>query len=265
MRPSIKKQHKSEQEPAPPIEPRWPAILASVATGLLYAALPEPLSLGPWWLPPMLVAALIIPVYVAHRRQQTNWNTRLAYVLISLLTVFLLFAVSRLVYALLTGNEGIDGKHLLLSAIALWSTNVFVFTLWYWRLDAGGPNQRDRRRNSGILHSQGCFLFPQMTMDTLSRVSHGMSDWHPDFWDYLFLAFNTSTALSPTDTAVLTRPAKVLMIMQASVSLVILAVLAGRAINILGDRPLPKQPAARFQRQRVGFSLTQMPGRQFCE
>jgi len=52
-----------------------------------------------------------------------------------------------------------------------------------------------------------------MTMDAFSRAAHGMSDWHPDFWDYLFLAFNTSAALSPTDTPVLTRPAKVLMIM----------------------------------------------------
>jgi uncharacterized membrane protein len=57
--------------------------------------------------------------------------------------------------------------------------------------------------------------------------------WHPGFLDYLFLAFNTSTAFSPTDTAVLSRRAKALMMVQALLSLVILAVLVGRAINAL--------------------------------
>jgi len=57
--------------------------------------------------------------------------------------------------------------------------------------------------------------------------------WSPNLLDYLFLAFNTSTAFSPTDTAVLSRQAKVLTMMQALLSLVILAVLVSRAINAL--------------------------------
>jgi uncharacterized membrane protein len=57
--------------------------------------------------------------------------------------------------------------------------------------------------------------------------------WSPNFLDYLFLAFNTSTAFSPTDTAVLARWGKALMMLQSIISLTTLAVLAARAINIL--------------------------------
>jgi hypothetical protein len=57
--------------------------------------------------------------------------------------------------------------------------------------------------------------------------------WSPGFIDYLFLAFNTSTAFSPTDSPVLSRWAKVLMMIQSSISLATLALLAARAVNIL--------------------------------
>jgi hypothetical protein len=51
--------------------------------------------------------------------------------------------------------------------------------------------------------------------------------------DYLFLAFNTSTAFSPTDTAVLSRWAKLCTMLQSLISLAIIALLAARAVNIL--------------------------------
>jgi uncharacterized membrane protein len=104
-----------------------------------------------------------------------------------------------------------------------------VFALWYWRLDAGGPYQRDKEPG----HSNGAFLFPQMTMSKEALREAGQQDWSPDFVDYLFLAFNTSTAFSPTDTLVLARWAKILMMLQALLSLLIIALLAARAVNIL--------------------------------
>ena len=115
-------------------------------------------------------------------------------------------------------------KALLRSASALWITNILVFALWYWKLDAGGPLRRDRRQDL----SNSWFLFPQM----LSREKQELS-WKPNFVDYLFLAFNTSTAFSPTDTAVLSRWAKVGMIVQSLISLTIVVLLAARAVNIL--------------------------------
>jgi hypothetical protein len=104
-----------------------------------------------------------------------------------------------------------------------------VFALWYWRLDAGGPYQRDKRPG----HSEGAFLFPQMTMSKEALREAGQPDWSPNFIDYLFVAFNTSTAFSPTDVPVLARWAKVLMMLQSLLSLLIIALLAGRAVNIL--------------------------------
>ncbi|HKV39455.1 MAG TPA: hypothetical protein VJX67_09595, partial [Blastocatellia bacterium] len=117
---------------------------------------------------------------------------------------------------------------MLLSAACLWTTNILVFALWYWRLDAGGPHQRDKRPG----HTEGAFLFPQMTLGE-DTAETGEQPWSPNFVDYLFLAFNTSTAFSPTDAPVLARWAKVLMMLQSLLSLAIIALLAARAVNIL--------------------------------
>jgi len=116
----------------------------------------------------------------------------------------------------------IDPKTLLRSAVALWVTNVLVFA--YWRLDAGGPHEREKLPG----HKSGAFLFPQMNLEANSDAN-----WSPNFVDYLFLAFNTSTALSPADTPALSRWAKILMMAQATISLAVLALLAARAVNIL--------------------------------
>jgi uncharacterized membrane protein len=113
---------------------------------------------------------------------------------------------------------------LLRSAGAMWITNILVFALWYWKLDAGGPLGREKSR--GDLDSS--FLFPQMLLREDADPS-----WSPNFMDYLFLAFNTSTAFSPTDTAVLSRWAKAGMMLQSLISLTIVALVAARAVNVL--------------------------------
>jgi hypothetical protein len=113
---------------------------------------------------------------------------------------------------------------LLRAAVALWITNVLVFAVWYWKLDGGGPLVREGRR----ARLESSFLFPQMLL-----TDGGDPSWTPHFVDYLFLAFNTSTAFSPTDTAVLSRWAKLGMMLQSLISLTIVALLAARAVNIL--------------------------------
>ena len=72
-----------------------------------------------------------------------------------------------------------------------------------------------------------------MALDPQLRHEMGEEQWHPGFVDYLFLAYNTSTAFSPTDVPVLSRWAKVLMMVQATISLATVALLAARAVNIL--------------------------------
>lgn len=208
-------------------EPRWPAILALLANGGLFLALPENLAPGPRWLPIVIVAMLEVLRLVTHGPRHPAIHIALGYLLSGTVTVFLLISLLLLVEALPGHREApVD---LLRSAALLWIANVLVFASWYWRLDAGGPHQRAKRAG----HTTGAFLFPQMTLeDELGREADGRP-WSPVFVDYLFLAFNTSTAFSPTDVAPLSRWAKVLMMIQAIISLAVTVILVGRAINIL--------------------------------
>jgi hypothetical protein len=61
------------------------------------------------------------------------------------------------------------------------------------------------------------------------------SDWRPTFVDYLYLGFSTATAFSATDALPLTARAKLLMMLESSISLVTLVVVVSRAMNILGS------------------------------
>jgi hypothetical protein len=211
----------------PDREPRWPAFIAILAVGGLYTGLPEALTIGPHWLFLALVLALSIPGLVFHHTGRHRLNSVFGFTVDGLLTVWLIVSVILLIDALPT--KKVVPQQLLLSAASLWITNILVFALWYWRLDAGGPYQRDKVPG----HSDGSFLFPQMTMSKEALRESGQQNWSPNFIDYLFLAFNTSTAFSPTDVPALARWAKILMMLQSLLSLLIIALLAARAVNIL--------------------------------
>ena len=190
-------------------------------------ALPGYLTVGPRWLFPGLVIMLLVPTVISHRTGRHNLNKFFGFTVTGVVTAGMIASVVLLIWALPSHKE--SPTDLLLSAASLWFTNILVFALWYWRLDAGGPHGRDSRPG----HPEGAFLFPQMTMLPDSKAEAGQELWTPNFVDYLFLAFNTSTAFSPTDVPVLARWAKVLMILQSLVSLTILVLLAARAVNIL--------------------------------
>ena len=207
-------------------EPRWPALIAILAVGGLYLALPANLTVGPRWLFPAIVIALLIPTVISHRTGKHNLNKFFGFTVTGVVTLAMIVSVALLIKALPSHKE--SPTELLISAVSLWFANILVFALWYWRLDAGGPYQRDKQPG----HSNGSFLFPQMTSKEALREGNEQ-DWSPNFVDYLFLAFNTSTAFSPTDTLVLARWAKILMMLQSLLSLLIIALLAARAVNIL--------------------------------
>jgi hypothetical protein len=208
-------------------EPRWPAVLALLAVGGLRLALPESLSAGPDWLIIAVVGLLLIPIVWSRWRGLDNLNKILGYIVTSVVTVDMIWSLYLLVAALPSHKE--LPQDLLRSAAALWITNTLVFASWYWRLDAGGPRARELR---GV-HTDGAFLFPQMTLDQHAKRSMGEQGWSPNFVDYLFLAFNTSTAFSPTDSPVLSRWAKIMMMVQSLISFASVALLAARAVNIL--------------------------------
>jgi len=207
-------------------EARWPAIMAALAVVGLRAALPSSLVRGPQWLPMVLVVVLLIPTIVARRMGQHDVNRILGLIVTVIVTLYMVWSLALLIHALPAHRE--SPQDLLRSAAVLWFSNILVFASWYWRLDAGGPNARERRP----FHEEGAFLFPQMTLDPGDPESPA-SGWSPNFVDYLFLAFNTSTAFSPTDVPVLSRWAKLLMMVQSCISLATIALLAARAVNIL--------------------------------
>jgi uncharacterized membrane protein len=182
-------------------------------------ALPHALSVGPDWILAPALTVLLISSVILYRRGQYRANQIVGYVLLTTVTSDMIASLALLITRLPAHRE--SPRELLVAAIGLWTSNVLVFASWYWRLDGGGPNARDRRKN----HDNGAFLFPQMQM----RVNN----WKPGFIDYLFLAFNTSTAFSPTDVPVLSRWAKVMMMIQSSISLGTVVILAARAVNIL--------------------------------
>jgi hypothetical protein len=203
-------------------EPRWPAFVAMLAAAGVYLTLPEPLSVGPSWLLLAIIIVLMIPMVVSNRRGDHKVTRALTFIANGTITIAMIASLIHLIQGIPQHLE--TPKSLLRSAGALWVANILVFALWYWKLDGGGPTGRERAR--GMLNSS--FLFPQM----LNREG-GDSSWTPHFVDYLFLAFNTSTAFSPTDTAVLSRWAKLGTMVQSLISLMIVALLAARAVNIL--------------------------------
>jgi hypothetical protein len=201
--------------------PRWPAAVALLAVGALYAVISDGLTLGPRAFLLGLVAVLLVPLMSAHLRGSHRLARWLGLGVVGLVTVAVVASAFLLVSSSLNG--GTSAPALLRDAALLWIINVATFAVWYWEIDGGGPAQRRREG-----HVSEDFLFPQMNLGDKSA-----RDWSPGFVDYLFLAFNTSTAFSPTDTAVLSWRAKVLMMVQALLSLLILAVLVSRAINAL--------------------------------
>jgi len=205
-----------------------------LAAGGVFLAMPESLSVGPSWLLFAIIVALLVPILLSHRFGNLKVARLFTLAANGVITFAMIASLTILIQGLPHHRE--QPNVLLRSAVALWITNVLVFALWYWKLDAGGPLGREKSR--GRLDSS--FLFPQMLSQDESRTPerHAHHPWHdphwtPHFMDYLFLAFNTSTAFSPTDTAVLSRWAKAGTMLQSLISLTIIALLAARAVNVL--------------------------------
>ncbi len=173
-----------------------------------------------------LLAVLTAMAPVRHRTEASI--QRIASIsLIALINLANIGSLVLLIAALLHKGVAIQGtpitgEMLLLASVQIWLTNIIVFALWYWEIDRGGPMARRRapRRSPD-------FLFPQMT------EANPPAHWRPYFVDYLYVSFTNATAFSPTDTLPLSATAKMLMMVQAMASLVTVALVAARAVNIL--------------------------------
>ena len=208
-------------------EPRWQALLAFLAVGAIYLALPRQLIVGPIWLLPTLIVVLLVPTVISHRTGKHSLNRALGLIINGITTFALIASVGLLVRALPSHRE--SPLELLRSGALLWLTNVLVFALWYWRLDGGGPTVRHEQKKFGSTS----FLFPQMQVPHDERAQFACAHWRPRFIDYLFVAFTQSSTFGPTDAPLLARWAKVLAMIQVFISLSIVILLISRAVGVL--------------------------------
>ena len=223
---SYKKIHMNINRQAFDADPIWHVQLTVLFALLLQLTLPDKFVAGPRFVLPILEAFLVISLYVTSKKIDLG-NTILrkfnSITLISFIALANVYALQRLAHQLLIGGKVADGHGLILTAINIFLTNIIVFALLYWEIDAGGPVKRlitDIRERD--------FSFPQMQNPELAPLK-----WMPNFVDYLYVSATNATAFSPTDTMPLTRIAKLFMLAQSLVSLTAVALVASRAVNIL--------------------------------
>lgn len=212
-----------------PHERRWPATIAvALIIGLQFAA-PDQIEPA-WW--PALVAVevlLLVPLVATNPVSLDRDHPMLRAFAVGLAVLLMVVNAARLVqlFVAMVDKEQLSAAALIGSGALIWSTNIVAIAVVFWELDRGGPFARDPRHHRQ--EQDADLLFPQMT---------GIPDvdpkaWRPSFVDYLFVAFTTATAFSPTDTMPLTGRPKILMMIAASVSLATIAIVAARAVNIL--------------------------------
>ena len=207
-------------------EPVWHVQLSVLAAIGLQLALPSHYVFGSRW---VLIAAEVLllialsfttPKEPIFRSLSRRVN---AFLLIAVIGLTNLYALVQVADKLLSSGQVVNGRDLILSAFNIFLTNIIIFGLLYWEMDGGGPGQRQNAAG----HEQD-FLFPQE-----QNQDYKHPRWRPTFIDYLYLSSTNSMAFSPTDTMPLSRRAKLLMLAQATVSLVTIALVAARAVNIL--------------------------------
>lgn len=132
--------------------------------------------------------------------------------------------ISNLYLLIINPRISDNGVIILTEALLIWLLSLFVFTFWYWLVDRNGPVARVQEGEN----TRYDLLFPQYQ----SKIP-GWEKWHPHFLDYMFFSFFTSTGFSPADTLPLTKRVKSLMMMEASISLIIIGMVAARAISLI--------------------------------
>ena len=207
-------------------ESRWPVAAVMVLAIALQLALPDRLTLVSRWMLPSLEAALLLALIAANPSRLNRESVLLrmgSLTLTALLSLANAWAAVVLATDLVAGRAGEDAGPLLSTGAAVWLTNIIAFALWYWQFDRGGPAARAHARRQ-----IPDFQFVQMQSPELAPP-----DWEPSFVDYLYLSFTNATAFSPTDVMPLSRWAKLTMLVQSLVSLVTVALVIARAVNIL--------------------------------
>ncbi|MET0503569.1 MAG: hypothetical protein ABW172_18770 [Candidatus Binatia bacterium] len=208
-------------------ESRWPPIVSIVAVVAILAVLPGHVHALPVWVSYLVALAVLVPMAgVALTKGNIFWLAieRTMIILFAAAYVGNIIAeLADLIGVITIHPSGENAFSLLSSAVAIWVVNVLAFSLLYWQIDRGGPSARASKSSA---RPDWAFPQPEMPRDL-------PPDWRPLFLDYLYLGFNTATAFSPTDALPLTHRAKMLMLIESTISLLTSVIVLSRAINVL--------------------------------
>jgi uncharacterized membrane protein len=199
------------------------AVVAAIALTYL---MPDEVRVGPNWLLPAVEGALLLALIVADPgaiSRRSRLLRTFSIVLVLVLVLSALWATGELIDDLIHGGSVTNSADALLEAgSTVWASNIIAFALLYWDLDGGGAAARALQRSRRV-----DLAFPQ-------EINPGLAapDWRPRFIDYLYLGFTNATAFSPTDVMPLAPWAKVAMMLQSLISLIILGLVIARAVNV---------------------------------
>lgn len=206
------------------VESRWVAPLTVLIIVAVVAVMPARyVALPAEWRWSFIGISLVLLVIWAlpwKGERESAVHAAAAPVAIAILTVIIIYSLTRLVGQIVFHPKDVGGTQLLFAALTLWLANAAVFGIWFWLIDRGGPAARATQPGPAEL------FFPQMEMES-------GQGWEPRFFDYIFVGFTNATAFSPTDTLPLSRRMKAFMLVESLVSLITVAMVAARAVNIL--------------------------------
>jgi uncharacterized membrane protein len=209
-----------------PGEHRWPAVALVLATIALQLLLPAELVLRPGWLLPAVSALLVVALMLVNPGRvdrRTPLDRGIALSVVAVVSVANGASAVQLVEGIISGSLAHRPGSVLVSAAIVYWTNIVAFSLWYWEFDRGGPGER---ATGGSEYPD--FLFPQMTSPEFAT-----KNWKPTYPDYLYLSFTNSTAFSPTDVMPLRPWAKLTMLLQSAISLVLALLVVAWSVNAL--------------------------------
>jgi uncharacterized membrane protein len=209
-------------------ESRWPMAVAVLVAAVLRTLLPPELRLHDARGLFLALVAVLVGVLIVgdpgRIDRQATWLRVMTGSLIGLITFVNGGSSIRLVISIIYSEPFTQTARVLLACGGIiWLTNVIAFGLWYWDLDRGGAAAR--AAGSTI---KPAFLFPEMSSPEYVREG-----WYPTFVDYLHLSFNTAMAFSPTDVSAIKPWAKVMMMAEEAISVVVGVLVVARAVNIL--------------------------------
>ncbi len=208
-------------------ESRWSPALAILFVLFLMATLPGHVTALPVWVSYLAAFVVIVPMAAVRLTEGNTLWLGIERVMIMLLGAAYvgntIAELADMIGVITLHPSGNNAFSLLSSSVAIWVANVLTFSLLYWQIDQGGPYDRARKSTQ-----KPDWVFPQP-----AKPEDLPPDWRPLFLDYLYLGYNTATAFSPTDALPLTRRAKMLMMIESTISLLTMVIILSRAINII--------------------------------